>query len=76
MAEAEAEVILASLAGPTETSAEGSLVERFAQQRDEAAFAALVERYGPQVLGLCRRVLQHQQDAEDAFQATFLVLAR
>ena len=76
MAEAEAEVILASLAGPTETSAEGSLVERFAQQRDEAAFAALVERYGPQVLGLCRRVLQNQQDAEDAFQATFLVLAR
>jgi RNA polymerase sigma factor (sigma-70 family) len=52
------------------------LVEAFVATRSETAFAALVRRHGPMVLNLCRRVLGHHQDAEDAFQATFLVLAR
>jgi RNA polymerase sigma factor (sigma-70 family) len=52
------------------------LLERFVRGRDEAAFSALVVRHGPMVLGLCRRLLRDSHDAEDAFQATFLVLVR
>jgi len=52
------------------------LLEQFLARQDETAFAALVERHGPTVLSLCRSFLHHLQDAEDVFQATFLVLAR
>lgn len=66
---------LGSTGGASRPS-DARLLERFSRDHDETAFADLVRRYAPMVLNVCRSVLHHEQDAEDALQATFIVLAR
>jgi RNA polymerase sigma factor (sigma-70 family) len=63
-------------ANPENDASDAVLLERFASHGDESAFTALLARHGPMVLGVCRRILRDGHAAEDAFQATFLVLAR
>jgi RNA polymerase sigma factor (sigma-70 family) len=58
--------------GPTDQQ----LLERFTRSRDADAFATLIRRHGPMVLGVCRRIVGDEQEAEDAFQTTFLILVR
>jgi RNA polymerase sigma factor (sigma-70 family) len=64
------------LASPGYQLPDDQLLYNFLSGADEAAFAALVKRHGPMVFGVCQSVLGHAQDAEDAYQATFLMLAR
>src|SRR5262245_38238101 len=64
------------LRGAVGAMSDGQLLERFLSGRDEEAFEALTSRHGPMVLGICRAVLRDAHAAEDAFQATWILLAR
>src|SRR5262249_56423791 len=64
------------LAARNRDDTDAELLQRFLVARDETAFASLLARHGPLVLGVCRRILRDGHAAEDAFQATFLLLAR
>ncbi|MBA4187785.1 MAG: hypothetical protein C0467_07175 [Planctomycetaceae bacterium] len=66
----------AASASVTEELSDRELLQRFEVERDEAAFAAVIRRHGPMVLRVGQRVLDRREDAEDVFQATFLVLAK
>src|SRR5437868_13886699 len=67
---------LRTLAGPADLACDAQLLARFTAGHDPNAFADLVARHGPMVLSVCRGILRNWHDAEDAFQATFLVLAK
>lgn len=67
---------LCKLAEPYSQLTDGQLLQQFAANRDERAFATLLQRHGGLVYAVCRNILRHDHDAEDAFQGTFLVLAR
>ena len=69
---------LAKLAGRpyADAASDRELIARFHQHRDESAFAALVQKHGPMVLGACQRKLRDRHAADDAYQATFLILAK
>ena len=60
----------------TQTETDAGLLERFATLGEDSAFTELVERHGPRVLRVCRRFLPDEHDADEVFQATFLLLAR
>jgi RNA polymerase sigma factor (sigma-70 family) len=81
MANGKAQLVLRHIrtlaaAGRSHKLTDRQLLEQYSRGRDEEAFAALLRRHGPMILRVCQRVLGHWQDAEDVFQATFLVLAR
>jgi RNA polymerase sigma-70 factor (ECF subfamily) len=81
MTSVQADVVLRHIrdlaaAGNATRLPDRQLLDRFATDHEQAAFEVLVRRHGPLVLGVCRRVLHNPHDAEDAFQATFLALAR
>jgi RNA polymerase sigma factor (sigma-70 family) len=76
MATAQLSTLLRHIRKLGQPSTDRQLLDDFQARGDETAFTALVGCHGPMVLRVCRRVLGHEQDAEDAFQATFLVLAR
>ncbi len=81
MAHGQAGIILRHICTILDTQAaksltDGQLLERFVARRDESAFSVLMQRHGRLVWSVCRNILHPEQDAEDAFQATFLVLAR
>jgi RNA polymerase sigma factor (sigma-70 family) len=73
-ASAALQVLRDVVSGGLTAPSDRDLLRRFAEEGDEGSFAALVRRHGPMVLGVCRRALGHEHDAEDACQATFLVL--
>jgi RNA polymerase sigma factor (sigma-70 family) len=81
MASAQLDTVLRQIRGLAhpgrdDDGGDGELLERYVARRDEAAFVLLLRRHGPMVLGVCRRIQGNLHDAEDAFQATFLLLAR